>query len=298
MSLATFDYGLAAAPKDVVIWCPHDADYHVFLQKNKDILQALTVKHSFSLLERYLAIERDVGSLMLAQQIAKNIYEINNNLAIKVIAATLPRGIIDQGRIADCSRRNIFSNRMPFIDEQLIKAHQESLALLIKNFAELKPEGVFIDLHTMAPFNPKVKPATSTEYIIESHDNLAEYIDYYCDIRYRGPIRSIDLIISDQQGKQFADPTIVKLLSKMLQKTNIQFAYNAPFSTGEHLIALGLMKKHRGITVDVPKHFISNQDVDDINFDLAKIEINQEKVNYIATAIAQAFVAVSHGPIN
>lgn len=284
-------YGCNSKKKDIVIWCPHDGDYFPFFENYPDFYDLLKKNHHPDLISKYFEIERDRGSLYLADKIAESIQRTNCLAAIKIIYTNIPRGILDLARIFPFAKRKIFPKEAhESISFKLENIYSKSMDIFIKEMDDLKQNGIFIDLHTMAPYNPCSKQSTKTEYISESPENLSSYVDAYRFRDANAIERKVDLIVSDKNDVFIADRVLTESISLFLKETNIPFDYNYPFSTDEHLIACHLMKSKRGITIDIPKHYLFSENICSKDFDLSNISLSDDKILKLATVISNALL--------
>ncbi len=282
-------FGSLDSDLSLLIWCPHDGDDQFFFKEYPDILDLLIEQHSYCLIEQYLAIERDFGSLAMAVEIANKFCNSMPELSVLVISANIPRGIVDPARLIGRARRNIFFEDVSNINQKLIELHRDCHEQLMHYLEKLSADSIFIDLHTMAPCNPQFTPTSTTEYIIETPKTLKNYINYYGP-EFFDSKRSIDLITCDQNNRTLADTVITNAFSNCFLKNGIPFDYNLPYTTSDHLIASFIMQHYRGITIDIPKDLLINESIYDKEFNLAKISLNHCKVEHLAILFSNAII--------
>lgn len=281
-------YGCPSKFYDIVIWCPHDAEYLSFFKEFPHLWLNLVRDHGLELTRKYLMIERDIGSIYLARKTISHLLKLyTNNISIALIISNIPRAIIDPARIAGAGMRNIFFSKIPNDTLKKLKFLHSCCYIELNTLIEkLTTHGYFIDLHTMAPLNPSSNSSTKTEYIIESPETLSQYVAAYCELpwSYKSRERKIDLITHDNLNFPIADKKLASCISQLLLSKKIPFSFNEPYSTANHLLAFHIMKIVKGITIDIPKHYVSEED--ESNFELTNFNLSLEKIQQLANIIA------------
>jgi hypothetical protein len=240
--------GPTAPRPSVLLWVPHDAGSEL-LEARPELRAACAADDA--LLLRYLHLERDVGSSVLARALGSALAD--RGLTVLVLEARLPRGLADPARVPAHALRHVFRDDAdPNLLSELRCMHGRAIGAFARHVDALDTEAaLFIDLHTMHAHDPEGSQASPTEALRERPEAIAEYLHAY-RLRAEAAPRPIDLV-TRSEGTRVADGRLVEALARALEGAGQVVAEDEPYSSAEHLIACHAMRARRGISVDVPK---------------------------------------------
>lgn len=264
-------------PKALLI-CPHGDAGESFLPLFPEYTDALDER----LLRRYLAIEQDKGAKELTYKIAESVDAI-------VITMDYPRGLLDGGRVLEhCIRDVLPEEIMDKLKDRLLAIHQHTLHQLNELYAEInEADGLMLDIHTMASFNPK----GGTFPILP--DNMEAYMSQFCEApRHVENLRVFDLITSDDEGHLLADEGLANRMREQLAKAGISYEENKPYAASKHYLMYPNLKKARGICFDVPKHMLSPLHKQPEDFLLESFTLDPRQVEAFADLVIGAVCTV------
>ncbi len=215
-------------------------------------------------------------------------------MRVDVIDIQIPRGILDIGRISpDSAVRNIFDkNKYPKILKYLQNLHQKTLEQIFDYFQNLSDTGFWIDLHTMAPFNPK-SAKYGPDPVALAPNNISGYLDSYISPFHWGEPRVINVATStiEKPGVDISDPTLTKNIESSLQENDFEFGRNNPHPMTSNITAAKLMQKFgRGLLIDIPKNSISSGDRKKVASNLHDLQTDKEKLTKMARAIVSGLI--------
>lgn len=261
----------------VVVLAPHAGDASTVSRARPDLLSHCHAPPE--LLERYIAVERDVGSAEVALAVAAAL--ARKGLAIEVLVSKLPRALIDPGRLTARALRHVW--RADADAEHLawlVHAHASSVAEVLAAVNRLDPEeGIFLDIHSMAPRNP-TRMVSATSAAEETPAGLDAYLRCFLDAS--GEERVLDLI-TRINGEVVADRRLVETIRSALSAVELRSQEDWPYASGDHIVGGVLMRQRRGLMIDIPKHWLS----DDPDFVLGARAPDPHHVERIAGAIAE-----------
>lgn len=288
--LSITDFGSENHSADLVLLCPHDNDGEEFLEDYAEIAEACGATRGT--LEEYIALERDRGSGELSHAIAEIFtHKTNGDYRTSIVVDNLPRGLVDTNRIGRVAIRDIVERRTK--NEVLMRRMQEEHdAIMLAKEKVMQPlaynRGLFLDIHTMAPYNRpndiSIKPG---------EENIRAYINSYLEAKRQGGTRrNIDLITDATPLSGVGNPELTAALKKHLTGAGIPWDENLPYTVP---MAYGIlssynMLKYAGLAIDVPKDSLAKHDKDG-NINLLKLQTDRGKVLDIAAPIARATIA-------
>ncbi len=280
-------YGAPIGVPNCVVLCAHGDDGQAFQQAYPEILEGCAGNED--LFARYMAIEYDFAATELSHAIADAI-SAAAEFMVDVVEARLPRAVIDAARVPEASVRNVFARGVSEASTDLLRSlHRNAIATAHKTVRSLHPAaGVFLDIHTMAPYSPAVVPASKSRAIQETPESLRAYVHAY--VKGDGRHRNIDLITRTSDGERVADMHLVEALSHCLTLVGLRFDLNEPYTSDNDLIAAQLMRERRGITIDFPKDMFCYCDT--TRFSFFEATIDESKLQHVARPVASAIVEV------
>ncbi len=167
----------------LVMTVPHDGDGLEFLKPESRARLRSAIPADDETLAAFLGIERDVGSFELAQAVAKILAERTSGaFRSRIVRIGFPRGILDGNRVSDMAVRNVFQPDSDGVTGVLGGIHKRTIADVAQIINDIHPNGMFMDVHTMAPFTP-------VRTVGETPDGLKDYVRAYTDPRGRGARR-------------------------------------------------------------------------------------------------------------
>ncbi len=274
---------------DLIINCPHGANSGFTLDLFPDLISVLEVNEKD--FKKYLYIEQDIGSHELSHLIAKNIVSVTKNKKrVDVIDVKLHRGIIDANRLKDRAIRYIYDfNKYPVLFNEMNNVYCELYKSLLSYFEENIGNGYYIDIHTMAPCNPlstDIDPDTQLEI---SPNTILEYCFSYT--KDKGRRRAIDLMVGLKESNEIlADESIKNNISRYLAKYGFKYDYNEPYSLVPYIMSYVYTKKYKGIDIDIPKDYLSNESGE--SFKLDNITISETKLKKLAESLCKGILKV------
>jgi len=271
-----------------LIVCPHAHRGLDFLDDFPEIKKRLNV--DYSIFQKYLTIEHDIGTAPLAKEIARHNFEENSVNTI-VFEALVPRAIIDTGRRYPQCLRHIINYNEDLYPERdaLLDAHLKYKVRLFKLIKKInKNNGVALDLHTMAPFCPKNSNVNTSEAILVSPDNIEEYTDLYLNSHKEGKKRYIQMLTGIKNSTISADKDLTYNIANNFKKEGYIVNFDTPYVVSPHLMGYKMMLNTNVACLEVPKVLISKQQTSDHDFELDKIEISSDKLSKIAKIISNA----------
>ncbi|APC92305.1 hypothetical protein BBG19_1579 [Francisella sp. MA067296] len=277
---------------DVVITCPHAELGRSFVEFDFPAIGQL-VKLSKEDFNDFLAIEYDFGTHSLSHAIAEKLY-VKYGLYTLVAEPSFPRSILDAGRLfPNCLRNIIDYDQHPELKQALIKLYDQYMQKLCHIVAVAKSyNAISIDLHTMSSYSPNVIQERYSEAVIETPHTLNEYIQLYKNAHKEGEKRVTELFTGDARNGIFASKGLLENLSYELQQIGIEVEYDKPYILAEHLVAHYLVCELETVCIDIPKDLLSKTTTDDEYYDIANLEIDQNKLILIAEAFAKAIVSM------
>lgn len=283
-------WGPAGDPPDIVLLCLHDGAAGPLLDGLG--LTPGDLGHPAALVAEYLEIERDVGSAALTQALAARLHALRPALRVVEVRAELPRGLVDCGRVPGAALRAIVrSCGRSTLPDDLARRHAAAIAAVRGAILSLDPlTGVFLDVHTMAPFDPPVaRTATRSEAIRDDDWSLADYVELWrCAFR-GGRARPIDLIVS-VAGRPVSDAALTDALRAALSGKGYDVALDVPYASGDHLVGGWSMQRRRGLVVDVPKSMLT------VGLEGHRLRVDPGRVSSLAHDLAVPLVDILDGP--
>ena len=272
---------------------PHDSlEYKSFWQQFPKIFECPELAKQEKLFSTYLAIEQDRGARDLAEQLAFDLSkELPQGQGVMLIEFNAPRGIVDCGRLKSHCIRG-------FLPKSLIKIYQQEFFLWQQKahedlFIELealkKNNGLVLDIHTMASYGPESSSRINYQEDLpkETWSDLEKYVDIYS--RKATNLRSIDLITCDEKEVFIADKKLASKISFEL-KNSYLVSENTPYEARSYFLMNLLMKKARGLALDIPKHLLASEDLDK-DFSLASFTVSDKKLKKISACLTAGILA-------
>jgi len=276
------------APKKCVILDQHSSRGEEFLERYPEIMDSIAVKAEC--FDEFVNLERDAGAKELAMQIGKIVAEESDgDIGVTIVKSHLPRAVLDTNRVTSKAVRNVidysnlqeFENDFKEIHVGVISEIRRELSCLLYG------SGVFVDVHTMAPYTPGVIPQSKTEVLSEKPDNLAHYVRAYVNARRTGRRRFMDLMTALPGMPPLADAVLTAKIKKKLDKSHLKYRENDPYPTGPYIMSTEYMSHFPGITIETPKDYLT-ETASEKGFDLINPQICPDKVDRIARPIAEA----------
>ncbi|MED7788171.1 hypothetical protein [Francisella sp. 19X1-34] len=273
---------------DLVLTCPHAELGSSFVEFDYPAIKQL-VKLEKQDFDDFLAIEYDFGTYSLSHAIAQKLYS-EYGLYTLIMEPTFPRSILDAGRLyPNCIRDIIDYDQHPELKNSLIRLYDEYMEKLCNVVAFAKSyNAVSIDLHTMSSYSPNVIQERYSEAIIETPETLSSYIELYKKAHIEGEKRITELFTGDARNGIFASKILLESLSQELEAVGIDIQYDKPYILAEHLVAHYLVCELETVCIDIPKDLISKVTTDDEKYDIANLEVDENKLLTMADAFAKA----------
>lgn len=273
---------------DLVITCPHAEVGKEFVEFDFPAIKQL-VKLSEEDFNDFLSIECDFGTRSLSHAIAQKLYA-KYNLCTLIVEPSFPRSILDAGRLyPNCIRNIINYDQHPELKKSLVKLFDEYMQKLCHVVAVAKSyNALSIDLHTMSSYSPNVVQERYSEAISETPETLNGYIDLYKKAHLEGEKRVLELFTGDARNGIFASKELLTSLTRELKLAGIEVEFDKPYILAEHLTAHYLVCELETVCIDIPKDILSKVTTDDSDYDIAKLEVDRDKLDSVATIFVEA----------
>lgn len=281
-------------PIDVTILCQHGNDGEAFLQNNYLSIAVLS-RHDPDLFRRYMAIEQDVGSSELAHHIASKLMrksaEAGSPLSIVVLDVQLPRAIIDANRLPEYALREVFDyTGHDDIASSYRRKHGFATSEVAALLQRLSPQGIVLDVHSMAPHTPIGEPSSPDKPVDLSPTTLDRYVRSYTDPAMRGERRVIDIVTRLPDGAVIADHDLAIACNRELEVAGLESRFDHPYCTNERIMTTRYMQRHRTLAIDVPKDWLAvTPGSSEVN--IANLQPDHGKVYRVASPIALAVLS-------
>lgn len=287
--IKTYKLGSDKEASPILLIVPHGAYGREFFRRFPKIFGHSLVQKRLASFENFLRIEQDYGSLELAKAIGDWLFNHSGgNFEVEICEILYPRAIVDGGRITShCLRACLPHDVMSNYRDEFITMHDETVTLIREKVVQNKKRGgIFLDIHTMAPYTPNVF-CSSKGGLTESFESLDDYVAQFTESKNvnRDTRRFIDLIAHDGEGHMLADERLLKLLAASLQG-KYEIAYSEPFKALGHYMMHDYMKQGRGLAIDVPKDYLSLED-----FNLLSFKLDEGRIDKLAQAIGKGVAA-------
>lgn len=275
---------------DLLITCPHAELGSDFVEIDFPTIRKLVNLEEKDLAD-FLAIEYDFGTHKLSHAIAEKLYR-DYGVCTLVVEPTFPRSILDAGRLyPNCLRNVIDYEKQPELRESLVKLYEAYMEKLCHVVAVAKSYGALsIDLHTMSTYSPNVIQERYAEAISETPNNLLDYIELYKRSHRDGEKRVTELFSGDARNGIFASTELLKSLYRGLQAKDVAVEFDKPYILAEHLVAHYLVCELGTVCIDIPKDLLSAITTESDEYDIAKLEVDEAKLNKMAEIFANAVV--------
>ncbi|MBI5223126.1 hypothetical protein HY990_01760 [Candidatus Micrarchaeota archaeon] len=249
-----------------VLLVQHDGDGRDILSRHPNIASELNTPRNF--FDRYLLIERDVGTSELAHAIAAKLHSD----AI-VVECTLPRGLVDPNRSsahALPSVLNLDPNHP--LAKILLDAHTQAIQEIQRVLREADPV-LYLDVHSMSPYSldPRKAPAAG-------FSSIARHVTGW--LSFQGAPRSVDIITSTPESEVLADLRLATVIESAFSGLGISTIRNYPFCAINQITGTQYLRTHPGLAVDVPKTHLTSGDA------LDQLKVDFDKIDLLASAIA------------
>jgi hypothetical protein len=283
-SLRVTTYGSLSKKNDVVLLAQHDGKSRQLVPRINGSLLDGSKDY-----EDYLRIDRDAGTPELAHAIADGIIGTSGDLRVQVVEVLYERGILDPNRIAGLSIRkflNIGAN--PELRELLIRLHAQASVVCNSSLLDiLETNGLFVDLHSMAPYDPLSLGE-------EAPGTLADYNSAYSSRSRRGSRRSLDVITDIPGEKRIAHPVLVRNMLARFDAFGVPTKLNDPYPKlgmpARNIMSARYMEAYPGVALDFTKDTLSRLEAEVDGWDIANLETDLNKVEMVAGIVSAAIV--------
>ena len=195
------------------------------------------------------------------------------------------------GLYPNCLRNVIDYKEHPQLRESLVGLYEAYMEKLCHVVAVAKSYGALsIDLHTMSTYSPNVIQERYAEAISETPNNLLDYIELYKRSHKDGDKRVTELFSGDARNGIFASTELLKSLYRGLQAKDVDVEFDKPYILAEHLVAHYLVCELGTVCIDIPKDLLSTVATVDEGYDIAKLEVDDAKLDKMAEIFAGSVV--------
>ena len=285
-------YGNIAKPQsDCVLLCLHGDQGANFLEENPFFSEISSTDPET--LQEYLTLEQDAGTSEFTHQLAARL--ATHNFRVDLFESRIPRGIFDIGRwTADRAIRHVFDTAVhPELVQQFYEIHARMLKIYAKLLRQLSPSGIWVDIHSMAPFDPQSNNGHGPDPVAVAPGKLREYISAYVDPQKRGKRRCVNIAtgLMEEPGAFLADRPLVEHIQKVFTAAGIASNLNDPHPMSYAITAAQLMRRYgRGLFVDLSKNLLCTGSVEQVASSLTQPVIDKEKVSSLASVISSGLV--------
>ena len=277
-------YGKYPRPQ-VVLICPHDGEGPSFVRYCPQLVEACSCNRET--LFKYLNIEQDVGSAALSHVIASSLQARRGDFRVDVVELRMPRGVVDGNRTTETAVQPIFSHaEFPDLCAALRNIHETAVGSVWSVLDQLAPGGVFLDVHSMAPYNPAGDPASPTQAVSKSPTTIPQYVEAY--VSPSDCKRPVDIVTMTVSEVTVADDRLAQALAERFKEHGIEYGFNVPYPTDEHIMTTLYMRRYPGNALDVPKDRLVVQQGREAARQLHALTIDPEAVNRLAQPIVEA----------
>ncbi len=271
-------------PTKFIVLDPHGADFSNFLNLHPEILKHEEVQRDIDLFKRYLSIERDLGATDLAHSLAQKI-AISSGSGVEVLSIEYPRGLLDGGRDEHFAVRCALpKSLLQKYSSQWIALHLETIKRIENKIVASDQDCLVIDVHTMSKYDflrfVDGKPISESV----SWENLGDYVKAFTEARET--TRPFNILCRDESHQYTSCPKIVKRLKDQLAAEAVTFEEDVPYRIMKRYRSYTYLNIRRGVAIDLPKTFVTKEQE---TYNLAHLEVDQEKVNYWGQLLASAF---------
>lgn len=244
-------------------------------------------------LERFAALEADVGATELSQIIYKAIIEAAPSLSVVKYDVNIPRAFVDANRTTpETGVYPIWDfEKAPELYKELVAIHAHIMEQIQGIMNNLNNGAVVVGVHTMADYDPV--PAMKFSEL-QPH-TVERWSQSFLQAKQRGgKKRAVDLVSGPAPGEvTTADTSLVNAIGKALDAIHTPWSINNTYILSERVVAW----RHRDmfafggnwLDVDVPKGELVNPITRD-SMDLLAPRIDNQRVTIVGTAIAQGII--------
>lgn len=277
-------YGPENKKADVVLLSPHGGN-------SRQLVKSLdgAFDDSPDVLDEYLNIDADFGADALAHAIAQEIAMVSGDLRVDVVQVLYERGIIDPNRVMEVSVRNILDySKVRVHSDFLRRIHTGTLQIIERILAQIDDtKGLFLDIHSMSPYTP-------INLIGEQPGRLKAYnFPYRSRSQYKDR-RYLDLITDIPGEGLIANPIVLGNVQSALSDAGQNFRRNNPYPKpgypARNIMGTKYMVEHVGLALDYPKDHLSKGVAEEDGWDIAQLELDENKVEHMARILAQAAI--------
>jgi len=295
-SVVEVNYPANSRAPDCLVTIPHASQGGDFFTNFPQIHQAFLEQRE--LLDRFLRLEHDTGTLKLAHVIGQYLLR-DHQLSTRVLFPNhIHRGVVDPNRLPGHAIRPLIDYSLfPGLYEALQAEHLDIVTQMRESISAIPDLSrvVAIDLHTMAPWSPSVDPSSTTEAVNLRHDNVPAYIRAFNDKPFRGAKRPIDILTAVPGEHAVGDQGLSQALQAVFRQRGFSISENNPYPLSPVLMSTEIVRQTRGVALDIPKDMVC-ETAEDGEIDLTHPEVDSAKVHAIGEIIAQAIaMAVRQG---
>ncbi len=283
---------LPAQPLDFALYTPHGGQIEPFFEAHPDFAAALQMDRS--LLEPICRMEADAFSPQVAQEAAEILAE--QGYAVGLMAIQLPREIIDMNRTRAYALKPWFDfARHPELLERHNLYFDLSLEARNQLLNQLKPEGKWIDVHSMRPFGTPMDSQFPPNGGESQAQWYAQRIQALKNPDFSQAIRTHCLVAHYKQdpqdeGELFVDPALLKALESEFESHGIPFNVSKSYYFTAQIAGKTPPPHYRnGLCVDLLKSALCAEPWGP-GFDLEFLTPDEGKVAFYGQRLAQALV--------
>lgn len=284
-AVKTTSYGVRKSRADVVLMAQHAGNSRQLVAK----LNGKVVDDP-GVFEDFLRIDRDACTSELAHAIAEQIARTAGDLSVRVVEVLYERGLLDPNRTAGFAVRNVLKHEGDTEIMDLMRdLHIKTAEVYNRYLRDVSvSKGLFLDLHSMAPYDP-------LDLEGEQPGNLVAYNDAYAARSRRGARRSLDLIVGSLDTKtMIANPCLVENVFRRLEAKDVPMKFNEPYPRPgmdiSRIMSARYMMEYPGLALDFPKDFCTIDEAENSSWDIANPEPDHNKIQMYAKILGPAVV--------
>lgn len=270
-------------PVDIILNCPHgfvgDGQFSAF-PEIADVLRNIPKK----ILNDYLFLEHDFGSLEMAEVLFA---ALSKTKKIALIRFFYNRGILDGNREQSRAVRRIFNHiQHPELMQKLWRISGKTFENIL-HFCQnnLKPNGYFVDVHSMWPTNQYVHPSD-----FEHETRLEQYVDALLHSKNQKEVRAINFLVHDLKDNPVADEKRAQTVADHVQNNGFPVRFNEPYRLLERYNSSRYYKHFSGLSFDIPRTFLGRPKKEPTS---AEWVLEPEKIHHLGETLADGILVAT-----
>jgi len=146
----------------------------------------------------------------------------------------------------------------------------------------LKPNGFFIDVHSMWPTSQLVHPSD-----FEHENRLQKYVHALLHPENQKEVRAINFLVHDQNGEPIADKKRSDMIAKHMIKNGFPVVFDAPYKLLPGYNSSKYYLHFSGLSIDIPRTFLGNPISES---DIPKWAEDHEKIHKLSDCLSEGIL--------